>query len=697
MSTSLPSDEVAEDYKNSLEDLTMNSRYEISNLTVIAKENMDHAQAIARVTENHIRTAPPTRKLPALYVLDSVVKNVGTPYTLFFGRNLYQTFMNAYTLVDGPVRKKLEEMLKTWKEPVPGSLDTRPVFPPDVTRPIENALIRARTAAVQLQQQQSKGQQARTATPYRQTPTPPGGVAGLRNKVAAPMAQSAFSNQQPYGHQQMHASSGSQAASPQPIHYQPYSTPQPASHPLLQNNGYPPQADDIGALNTDIAKLIATARNEFASNPFDQALQQRLKALLDLQTILQSQHLPPDQLRLIRNQVSQLTPELQAAPAFSPPPPPPPQPPAIIPAPQQPNLHDSSSQSQSSLPSTFPTNALAALLASVGQSQAPTPPPPPPAVPSLQPQAQRIQPPTVSSPAPAPAIPASQGSLLDSLRAAGLLQGSVSTPLPVSSTPANLPLPPSVPPRGGSNFSQSSAAPSAPTIRDRSNDVQLNTTSLKIPRPHLISSLYEATSNQCTTCGRRFYASEEGRQKKARHLDWHFRTNLRMADAVKRGQNRSWYVGELDWIKSRDEDQDMPANAVNGSTSATATQEAATKAQNDPKKQWVPAPNDPSLANTSCPICQEKFETIWHDEAQEWVWMDAIRSGGRIYHASCHAEASKDGGTTPARTATPDSLSLGKRKAEVSEQPVPSAKAALTPWQDNESAPMRAKIKREFA
>lgn len=55
MSVGLPSDEVAEDYKNSLEDLTMNSRYEISNLTVIAKENTEHAMAISRVLENHIR------------------------------------------------------------------------------------------------------------------------------------------------------------------------------------------------------------------------------------------------------------------------------------------------------------------------------------------------------------------------------------------------------------------------------------------------------------------------------------------------------------------------------------------------------------------------------------------------------------------------------------------------------------------
>lgn len=64
------------------------------------------------------------------------------------------------------------------------------------------------------------------------------------------------------------------------------------------------------------------------------------------------------------------------------------------------------------------------------------------------------------------------------------------------------------------------------------------------PRPVLIHTLYDAKSNKCGTCGRRFYANEEGKEKKARHLDWHFKTNQRMAEAAKRGQSRSWYVDE---------------------------------------------------------------------------------------------------------------------------------------------------------
>lgn len=48
--------EVAADFRDALQDLKVNSRPEISNLTIIAKENTEHAQAISRELENHIRT-----------------------------------------------------------------------------------------------------------------------------------------------------------------------------------------------------------------------------------------------------------------------------------------------------------------------------------------------------------------------------------------------------------------------------------------------------------------------------------------------------------------------------------------------------------------------------------------------------------------------------------------------------------------
>lgn len=62
MSVAPASDEVAEDYKSSLEDLVTNTRWEINNLTVIARENTEHALAISKVLENHIRTVSLNRR-----------------------------------------------------------------------------------------------------------------------------------------------------------------------------------------------------------------------------------------------------------------------------------------------------------------------------------------------------------------------------------------------------------------------------------------------------------------------------------------------------------------------------------------------------------------------------------------------------------------------------------------------------------
>jgi pre-mRNA cleavage complex 2 protein Pcf11 len=113
-----------------------------------------------------------------------------------------------------------------------------------------------------------------------------------------------------------------------------------------------------------------------------------------------------------------------------------------------------------------------------------------------------------------------------------------------------------------------------------------------------------------------------------------------------------------DWIKSREDEEDQNTGAADG-TGASGTGAAAA---NKPQVQYLPVPDDPP--NTFCPICQEKFEMKWLDDAQEFVWMDAKKIGDRIYHASCFSEATKDGGSSAVKRGTPEPV-LGKRKAEV--------------------------------
>ncbi|KFY73211.1 hypothetical protein V499_06694 [Pseudogymnoascus sp. VKM F-103] len=632
------SDEVAEDFKVALEDLTMNSRYEISNLTIIAKENTENALAISEALKDHIKRTGPLKKLPALYLLDSIVKNVGTPYTLFFGRQLFSTFMEAYALVDNNVRRKMEEMLKTWKEPVPGSIDTRPVFLPEVTRPIENALIKARTSAIQAhqeyarQQQPLAGKNRPSPVPFRNTATPP-----LQHPNMAGNQYPGSQYPPPYGNQQQQ----------QPAQYQPPAAAQPWQPQPAQTRGYGVLDDNIDTLNSDIARLITAAKSEFAQNPYDGSIQTRLKALLDLQSILGSQKLPPDQIALIKDQVKALS-------AASKPQAPPPQP---APAPvQTPVAVSQPPAQQPSLASLLGgQNALAALLARSTSTPRATPPPLPANVQPAHSQPSYTlpaYPPPQGPTARPPSATPNPMSLLDQLRAAGLLPSepapTATPPIrqmpqipPPSAFPGIFPPPPVLHGQPGQLPTWAGGPQAAVDI------VQLTPASLKIPRPHLIGRLYERLGIPCTQCGRRFQTDEEGKKKKAAHMDWHFRVHQRMVEAEKRGQHRSWYVDELDWIKSRETDEEHLASAT--------TDKDAPASQGPKKQQYLAVPDDPELANSLCPICQEKFEMKWLDE--EFVWMDAVKIGERIYHASCHAEARKSYRGTPEPV-------LGKRKNE---------------------------------
>lgn len=112
-----------------------------------------------------------------------------------------------------------------------------------------------------------------------------------------------------------------------------------------------------------------------------------------------------------------------------------------------------------------------------------------------------------------------------------------------------------------------------------------------------------------------------------------------------------------DWLKSREVvDADQVAAAVQASA------DEAAKAAEAARPTYITAPNAGSGINNVCPICQERFENKWLDEAQEWVWLDAVLVNGRAFHHSCHKEATRDREGTPGA----ETSILGKRKAETS-------------------------------
>ncbi|KAI0181359.1 hypothetical protein GGR52DRAFT_31955 [Hypoxylon sp. FL1284] len=653
------SEAVAKDFREALEDLQGFARLEINNLTLIARENTEHALAISGALQEHIKRVVSHKKLPALYVLDSIVKVVGTPYTIYFGRKLYHTFMDAYASVDQATRRKMDEMLRTWKEPVPGSLDTRPVFPPDITRPIENALLKVRTITLESQQRNQqqllgRGRPMPQGMPYRETPTPPGAhpqqqANGYAAHTPVPSTSGPSYSQQPQ-----------QAPANYPPHpnqhtYPTRSTPQPPSslmayqHQQLGGFGAPQAGISIDALKDDIHKLIAASQVQIARSPHDPSVQTRLKALLDLQTILQTQNLPQDQLVLVKNRIAELAVNIRAAPAQAPTSTPTPQPPsvAVAPPPPAPKI---------SLDSLFGAGTLATLMAR--NSSTPKPSAPPAAVPTPPLRQAELPKPAAAHPAPPPS--SDPLALMNMLRQAGILPPA--TPATnAAAVPHTTPFLPFPIPGSIAGMAPVQLPSQASPLEALTSDIILKPSSLKQFRPKLLPFLFESLGPQCTQCGRRFPKDEEGKKKKTAHMDWHFRVNQRIAEVEKRGQHRSWLVDEVDWIKTR---ETLDKDHLTQSEKSDGT--AGDSAEKAPKAQYIPVPDDPALANSVCSICQEKFETRWLDDAQEFVWMDTMKVGQKIYHTSCYNEAYKDGGNATGYTwsiGTPESAT-GKRKAE---------------------------------
>ncbi|KAI9264838.1 hypothetical protein BY458DRAFT_490932 [Sporodiniella umbellata] len=131
-------DAVRKNYRTALSDLTFNSKPIITHLTILAQENQSTAaHAIVQEIEGQLRANVAEQKLPVLYLIDSICKNVGGVYLAIFARTMVNGFLDAYTLTDPSAQERLERLLQTWKHGLPGG---RPVFPRHVLEPIEKSI-----------------------------------------------------------------------------------------------------------------------------------------------------------------------------------------------------------------------------------------------------------------------------------------------------------------------------------------------------------------------------------------------------------------------------------------------------------------------------------------------------------------------------------------------------------------------------
>lgn len=196
-----------------------------------------------------------------------------------------------------------------------------------------------------------------------------------------------------------------------------------------------------------------------------------------------------------------------------------------------------------------------------------------------------------------------------------------------------------------------------PTVSTNYPKIELNSSSLNIPRPYLIRQLYEDLPKSCSTCGKRFPDTYEGRKAREEHLDWHFRMNKKLRDE-NWTQMRSWFFTKVEWVNYRDEEE-MPnsgpqqeegynsdddyspdINSVGGSNNLKSGKIDFESLQ----AKYVLAPSDKTIANQPCPICKEKFNSVWSDDVEDWVWKNAVEIKGKIFHATCYEESERNGG-----------------------------------------------------
>ncbi|GAB6025905.1 hypothetical protein CHUAL_011877 [Chamberlinius hualienensis] len=107
-------DEFCEEYSSSLKELTFNSKPHISMLTMLAEENSQFAPQIVKCIEAHLQKVRSEAKLPTLYLIDSIVKNVSQVYRGLFTQNLVSNFCAVFEKVDEKVRAQMYKLRQTW-------------------------------------------------------------------------------------------------------------------------------------------------------------------------------------------------------------------------------------------------------------------------------------------------------------------------------------------------------------------------------------------------------------------------------------------------------------------------------------------------------------------------------------------------------------------------------------------------------
>ncbi|XP_010538701.1 PREDICTED: polyadenylation and cleavage factor homolog 4 isoform X4 [Tarenaya hassleriana] len=665
--TPLRTEEIVHLYEVVLAELTFNSKPIITDLTIIAGEQREHAEGIANAICARILEVPVEQKLPSLYLLDSIVKNIGREYIRCFSSRLPELFCEAYRLAHPSVHPSMRHLFGTWTS----------VFPSSVLRKIELQLQFSSAA-----NHQSSSRTSEPPQPTRGIHVNPKYIRRLEPLAAESTLRGVNSSERVYGQNSVAGyddpedqlegpssligtrasavgkfsrvssaigggadsfprrfSDGASAFNPALSYGVGHSTGRDDEQSewrrkdILRNGNYRqgPRAL-IDAYGVDTSKHVTNIK-PIHSGKIDINGMQGTVATTSWQNTEEEEFDWEDMsptLDRSRTGLSSSSSELEVPPfdrgssvlsrigpsgADS------------IPDGLKPPI---STGTWSHLNNQLQINSLAS-------SSAMAPRPMQPLVPHVS-HGYHPQGPTIRPPLPIHGVPNNSfsvgGGAMPPLPSGPLCQlGSVSQN--VSSAISNQP-PGAFSGLIGSLMAQGLISLNNQPATEDSLGLEFDADLIKARHESAVSALYADLPRQCTTCGLRFKCQEEH----SSHMDWHVTRN-RMSKSRKQKPSRKWFVSASMWLSGAEA---LGTEAAPGFLPAEPTEE-----KKDDEELAVPADED----QTSCALCGEPFEDFYSDETEEWMYRGAVYMNapdgsaagmeksqlGPIVHAKCRSES----------------------------------------------------------
>lgn len=99
-----------------LNTLTLNSKPIINQLTMLAEQNIGSCGVIMDLVFDRTFSANEELKIPALYLVDSILKNIGGPYVRIISSNIVNIFVHVFKMSNLRNRSALYKLRLTWND-----------------------------------------------------------------------------------------------------------------------------------------------------------------------------------------------------------------------------------------------------------------------------------------------------------------------------------------------------------------------------------------------------------------------------------------------------------------------------------------------------------------------------------------------------------------------------------------------------